>query len=72
MVQSNVLYLQYLLSRVLGPLYRHYPSNSLSLLIREMVSEPVITGFNVTVAEGLRQGQNWKWNIGILNPLPKL
>lgn len=59
-------------SRVLGLLYRHYPSNPPNLPIREIFSETVIPGFKVIMAEGLRQGQSWKWNTGVLNPLPKL
>jgi hypothetical protein len=58
-------------SRVLGPLCKH-PSNIPNLPIKELVSEPVIPGFKVPMAEGLRQTQSWKWNTEILNPLPKL
>lgn len=65
MVQDSVLYLQCLFSQPLGLLYRWYPSNPPNLPIRERVSETII------VAEGLRQGQSWKWNTGIFESLAK-
>ena len=71
MVQDSVLYLQCQFSQPLGLLYRWYPSNPPNLPIRERVSETIIPGFKVIVAEGLRQGQSWKWNTGIFESLAK-